>query len=137
MQPRYDVRERRRLNTMNTGSNPEGIKMLYMDAASLHCPQPMDSLHQYMSVNMATLLEARLLDDLSPWHIKQLAATVQGHQAANSPFSQLQLPVNLAAFVDEHRERLAVEDVPNPIVRSQPKPSPKGSREASQQPASP
>jgi hypothetical protein len=117
------------------------ISAIYMEAASLHCPQLMDSLHQYMSVNMETLLEARLLDDLSPWHIKQLAGAVQGHQAAKSPFSRLQLPVNLAAFVNEHREWLAVEDIPNPIVRSQlkaqPKPSPKASRKASQQPASP
>jgi hypothetical protein len=101
----------------------------------------MDSLHQYMSVNMETLLEARLLDDLSAWHIKQLAGAVQGHQAAKSPFSRLQLHVNLAAFVDEHREWLAAEDIPNPIVRSQPKaqpkPSPKASRKVSRQPASP
>jgi len=112
-----------------------------MEAASLHCPQLMDSLHQYMSVNMETLLEAHLLDDLSPWHIKQLASAVQGHQAAKSPFSRLQLPVNLAALVDEHREWLAMEDIPNPIVRlqpkGQPKRSPKASRKASQQPASP
>jgi len=117
------------------------ISAIYMEAAYLHCPQLMDSLHQYMSVNMETLLEARLLDDLSPWHIKQLAGAVQGHQAAKSPFSRLQLPVNLAAFVDEHRKWLAAEDIPNPIVRSQPKaqpkPSPKASRKASQQPASP
>ena len=112
-----------------------------MEAALLHCPQLMDSLHQYMSVNMETLLEARLLEDLSPWHIKQLAGAVQGHQANKSPFSRLQLPVNLAAFVDEHREWLAGEDIPNPIVRSQPKtqskPSLRASRKASQQPASP
>lgn len=101
----------------------------------------MDSLHQYISVNMETLLEARLLDDLSPWHIKQLSGAVQGHQAAKSPFSRLQLPVNLSAFVDEHREWLTMEDIPNPIVRSQPKAqpksSPKASRKASQQSASP
>lgn len=112
-----------------------------MEAASLHCPQLMDSLHQYISVNMETLLEARLLDDLSPWHIKQISGAVQGHQAAKSPFSRLQLPVNLSAFVDEHCEWLAAEDIPNPIVRSQPKaqpkPSPTASRKASQQSASP
>jgi inhibitor of Bruton tyrosine kinase len=117
------------------------ISTIYIEAALLHCPQLMDSLHQYMSVNMETLLEARLLDDLSPWHIKQLSGAVLGHQAAKSPFSRLQLPVNLAAFVDEHREWLAVEDIPNPIVRSQPKaqpkPSPKPSRKTSQQPATP
>lgn len=119
------------------------ISAVYMEAASLHCPQLMDSLHQYMSVNMETLLEARLLDDLSPWHVKQLTSAVQGHQAVKSPFSRLELPVNLAAFVNEYREWLAVQDIPLPIVRSQqpkahPKPSPKASRRASQkQPASP
>jgi inhibitor of Bruton tyrosine kinase len=117
------------------------ISAVYTEAASLHCPQLMDSLHQYMAVNMETLLEARLLDDLSPWHIKQLSGAVQEHQAVKSPFSRLQLPVNLSAFVDEHREWLALEDIPDPIVRSQPKthpkPSPKTSRKASQQSASP
>ena len=112
-----------------------------MEAASLHCPQLMDSLHQYMSVNMETLLEAHLLDDLSPWHIKQISAAVQGHQAAKSPFSRLESLVKLATFVDKHRDWLAAEDIPNPIVRSQPKvqlkTSPKASRKASQQPASP
>ena len=112
-----------------------------METASLHCPQLMDSLHQYISVNMETLLEARLLDDLSPWHIKQLVGAVQGHQAAKSPFSRLQLPVIRATSLNQHREWLAVQDIPNPIVRSQPKalpkPSPKASRKASQQPASP
>lgn len=101
----------------------------------------MDSLHQYISVNLETLLEARLLEDLSPWHIKQLSGAVQGHQAAKSPFSRLERHVKLAAKVDEHREWLAAEDIPSPIVRSQPKaqpkPSPKASRKASQHPASP
>lgn len=117
------------------------ISAIYREAASLHCPQLMDSLHQYMSVNMETLLEARLLDDLSPWHIKQLASAVQGHQGAKSPFSRLQLPVDLAASVNENREWLALQDIPASIVRSQPKaqpkPSPKVSRKPSQQPASP
>ncbi len=119
----------------------DNISAIYMEAASLHCPQLMDSLHQYLSVNMESLLEARLLDDLSPWHIKQLSNAVQGHQASKSPFSRLQLPVNLAASVNEHREWLSVQDIHNPIVRSQlkaqPKPSPKPNRKLSQQPASP
>lgn len=120
----------------------DNITGVYLEAASLHCPQLMDSLHQFMAVNMETLLEARLLDDLSPWQIGQLASAVQGHQIAKSPFSRLQLPVNLAAFVDEHREWLAAQDIPLPIVRSQPKTqskiSPKVSRRPSQQqPASP
>ena len=112
-----------------------------MEASLLHCPQLMDSLHQYITVNMETLLEARVLDDLSPWHLKQLAGAVQERQAAKSPGSRLQLPFRLATSINEHREWLSVQDIPNPIVRSQlkaqPKPSPKASRRASQQPASP
>ena len=117
------------------------ISAVYMEAATLHCPQLIDSLHQYMAVNMETLLEARLLDELSPWHIKQLSSAVQGHQAAKSPFSRLQLPVCLATSVNKNREWLAVQDIPHPIARSQqkahPKPSPKASRRPQQQPASP
>lgn len=112
-----------------------------MEAASLHCPQLMDSLHQYICVNMESLLEARLLDDLSPWHVKQLVGVVQGYQAAKSPFSRSQLPVICATSVIKHREWLSVQDIPNTIVRSQAralqKQSPKVSRKASQQPASP
>jgi len=112
-----------------------------MEAASLHCPQLMDSLHRYMAVNMETLLEARLLDDLHPWQIKQIASAVQEHQASKSPFSRLQLPITLTASVNEHREWLALQDIPPPIVRSllkaRSKPSPKASRRLSQQPASP
>jgi len=111
-----------------------------MEAASLHCPQLMDSLHQFMSVNMETLLEARLLDDLSPQLVKQLASAVQVHQAAKSPFSRMQLPINLAASVHEHREWLSTQDIPYPIVRSQqskvqPKQSPRASRKPSQPPS--
>lgn len=107
-----------------------------MEAASLHCEQLMDSLHQYMSVNMETLLEARLLDDLPPRLVRQLASAVRGYQAAKSPFSRMQLPVNLAAAVHAHYEWLAEHDIPGPIVRSQPrsqqpKPSSKTSRKPS------
>jgi len=101
------------------------ISGIYVEAASLHCPQLMDSLHQYMAVNMETLLEARLLDDLSPQLLRQLASAVQDRQAAKSPFSRLQLPVYRAASVEQHREWLETQDIPCPVVRSQPKPSSK------------
>ncbi|KAI9440915.1 hypothetical protein H4582DRAFT_1811180 [Lactarius indigo] len=111
------------------------ISAVYMEAASLHCEQLMDSLHQYMSVNMETLLEARLLDDLPPRLVRQLSSAVRGFQAAKSPFSRMQFPVNLAAAVHAHHEWIAKQDIPGPIVRSQPKsqpkPSPKASRKSS------
>ena len=111
-----------------------------METASLHCQQLVDSLHQYMAVNIETLLEARLLDEFSPWHIKQLSSAVQGHQAVKSQFSRLQLPVSLATSVNANREWLAMQDIPHPIVRSQSKAQPKTSpktRRKSSQPASP
>lgn len=90
----------------------------------------MDSLHQYMAVNMETLLEARLLDDLSPQLLRQLAGAVQDRQAAKSPFSRVHLPVYRAASVEQHREWIATQDIPCPVVPSQqklqqPKPSSK------------
>jgi len=104
----------------------------------------MDSLHRYISVNMETLLEARLLDDLSPRLIRQLASAVQVHQATKSPFSRLQLPIDLAVSEKQHREWLAAQDIPYLILRSQPskvqqpKHSPKKSRKTRpSQPASP
>ncbi|KAF8264440.1 hypothetical protein EI94DRAFT_1738425 [Lactarius quietus] len=111
------------------------ISAIYMEAASLHCEQLMDRLHQYMSVNMETLLEARLLDDLPPRLVRQLSSAVREHQAAKSPFSRMQLPINLAAAVHARHEWLAEQDIPGPIVRSQqksqPKESPKMSRKSS------
>jgi hypothetical protein len=95
------------------------ISAIYVEAAFLHCPPLMDSLHQYISVNMETLLEARLLDDLSPWLVRQIASAVQVHQATKSPFSRLQLPIDLAASENRHREWLAAQDIPYPILRSQ------------------
>ena len=104
----------------------------------------MDSLHQYISVNMETLLEARLLDDLSPRLVRQLASAVKVHQATKSRFSRLQLPIDLAASENQHRKWLAEKDIPYPIIRSQlskaqqPKHSPKMSRKTKpSQPASP
>lgn len=100
----------------------------------------MDSLHQYISVNMETLLEARLLDDLSPQLVKQLASAVQGHQVAKSSYSRLHVSASLDAFSHEHREWLAMQDIPCPIVRSQPKVQPKVSPKSSRklsQPTSP
>jgi hypothetical protein len=108
-----------------------------MEAASLHCEQLTDSLHQYMSVNMETLLEARLLDDLPPRLVRQLASAVREYQAAKSPFSRTQLPVNLAAAVHTHHEWLAEQDIPCPIVRSQPKSQPKPSPKRSRKPSLP
>lgn len=120
------------------------ISVIYVEAAFLHCPQLMDSLHQYISVNFETFLEARLLDDLSPRLVRQLASAVQGHQATKSPFSRLQLPIDLAASENQHRQWLAAQDIPYPIIRSQlskvqqPKHSAKTSRKTKpSQPACP
>lgn len=95
------------------------ISAIYVEAAFLHCPQLMDSLHRYISVNIETLLEARLLDELSSRLVRQLASAVQVHQATKSPFSRLQLPIDLAASENQHREWLAAQDIPYPILRSQ------------------
>ena len=102
------------------------ISAIYMEAASLvHCEKLMDSLHQYMSVNMETLLkEARLLDGLPPRPTRQLASAVRECQAAKSPFSRIQLPMKLSTAVHTHHEWLAEQDIPGPIVRSQPKSQP-------------
>jgi hypothetical protein len=110
--------------------NINNISAIYMEAASLHCEQLMDSLHQYMSVNMETLLEARLLDDMPPRLVRQLASAVREHQATKSPFSRTQFPVNLAAAIHAHHEWLTEQDIPGPILRSQPKLQPKLSPKA-------
>ncbi|KAI0262373.1 hypothetical protein BC834DRAFT_892147 [Gloeopeniophorella convolvens] len=111
------------------------ISAVYTEAAALHCEALMDSLHQYIAVNMETLLEAHLLGHLPPRLIRQLVSAVFQHQALKSPFSRLQLPVDLVAAVSRNRDWLAVQDIPSPIVRSQPrafsKQSPKRHRKSS------
>jgi inhibitor of Bruton tyrosine kinase len=110
------------------------ISAIYMEAASLNCDQLMNSLHQYIAVNMETLLEARLLDDLPPRLVKQLAEAVRLHQAAKSPFTRLQLPINLATAVHDCRVWLAAQDIPYPIVRSKRKLQTNSSPKASRKP---
>lgn len=114
------------------------ISAIYMEAASLvHCEQLMDSLHQYMSVNMETLLEAHLLDDLPPRLIRQLASAVRQYQAAKSPFSRIQLPMKLSTAVHIHYEWLAEQDIPGPILCSQLKSQQKVSQKANRKPSLP
>ncbi|KAI0291504.1 hypothetical protein B0F90DRAFT_1823827 [Multifurca ochricompacta] len=115
----------------------QNISAIYMEAALLHCERLMDSLHQYIAVNMETLLEARLLDDLPPRLIKQLAGAVRGHQAAKSPFARSQQPVNLVAAVNKHSNWLAMQDIPFPIVRSQPNLQSKSSPRVTRKPSLP
>ena len=117
--------------------NINNISAIYIEAASLHCEQLMDSLHQYMSVNMETLLEARLLDGLPPRLVRQLSGAVREHQATKSPFSRTQLPVTLATAIHAHHEWLTEQDIPGPIVRSQTRSQSKLSPKASRKPSLP
>lgn len=65
---------------------------------------------------METLLESRMLDDLPNDIIKQLGAFVRERQAEKLPIARSNVLVNKA--MDIHAEWLALQDIPQPIVRS-------------------
>ncbi|KAI0041827.1 hypothetical protein FA95DRAFT_1639827 [Auriscalpium vulgare] len=104
------------------------------DASRLSCIPFADRIQRYMAVNMETLLESRVLDDLTPRLLKQLSHAVRTHQAAKMPLSRSGRLVDIA--VERNLAWLAEQDIPVPIVRTaavkmSPKLSPKKTRRSS------
>jgi len=87
----------------------------------------MHALHDYMAANMETLLEGRMLDDLTPNLIKQLTEFVRKQQAEKFAVTRSTKLFNRA--VQNHGEWLALQDIPQPVIRAAkpgaPKESPK------------
>lgn len=86
------------------------------DATHFHASQLVGSLQGYMARNMETLLESRMLDDLSTALIKQLSMFVRARQAEKLPFTRSgQL---IAEALKKHAAWLELQDIPQPIVRT-------------------
>ena len=87
----------------------------------------MHSLHDYMAANMETFLEGRMLDDLTPSLIKQLTEFVNKQQAEK--FSVTRSTHMFDRAVQSYGEWLALQDIPQPVIRAVksgiPKESPK------------
>jgi hypothetical protein len=79
--------------------------------------QPLvEKLQEYISVNMETFLESRLLDDIPYSLVKQLSKFVRQRQMEKAPFSRGSMFVDKA--MRKHAEWLALQDIPETIVRS-------------------
>ncbi|KAJ7461488.1 hypothetical protein FB451DRAFT_1404722 [Mycena latifolia] len=86
------------------------------DASHFHAQQLVESVQGYMAANMETLLESRLLDDLTPALITQLSAYVARKQAEKSPKTRSSYLVDRAMAL--HGDWLALQDIPEPIIPS-------------------
>jgi hypothetical protein len=86
------------------------------DASHFQVQALMHALHDYMAANMETLLEGKMLDDLTPSLIKQLTEFVRKQQAEK--FSVTRSTRMFDRAVENHGEWLALQDIPQPIVRT-------------------
>ncbi|KAJ7709467.1 hypothetical protein B0H17DRAFT_1028081 [Mycena rosella] len=86
------------------------------DASHFHAQQLVESIQGYMAANMETLLESRMLDDLTPALIKQLSNFVARKQAEKSPKARSSYLVDRAMAV--HGDWFALQDFPEPIIPS-------------------
>ncbi|KAJ7481215.1 hypothetical protein B0H11DRAFT_2024703 [Mycena galericulata] len=86
------------------------------DASHFHAQQLVESIQGYIIANMETLLESRMLDDLTPALIKQLSNFVVRQQTEKSPKARSNFLVDRAMAI--HGDWLALQDIPEPIIPS-------------------
>lgn len=84
------------------------------DATYYHADELCISLQGYMSQNMESLLESRMLDDLPGYLVKQLATFVRKKQAEKFPTSRSRQLVD--DLLVKHADWLALQDIPQPFV---------------------
>jgi hypothetical protein len=86
------------------------------DASHFHAQQLVESIQGYIAANLETLLESRMLDDLTPALIKQLSNFVTRKQKEKSPKVRSNFMVDRAMAI--HGDWLALQDIPEPIIPS-------------------
>ncbi|KAJ7766843.1 hypothetical protein B0H16DRAFT_1522600 [Mycena metata] len=86
------------------------------DASHFHAQQLVQSVQGYMAANMETLLESRMLDELTPALVKQLSRFVARKQAEKSPKVRSNYIVDRAMAI--HADWVALQDWPEPIIPS-------------------
>ncbi|PPR01555.1 hypothetical protein CVT24_005881 [Panaeolus cyanescens] len=86
------------------------------DATYYHSPQLMERLQNFMAVNLESLLESRLLDDIPYALVKQLSRYIKERQTEKSPFSRSDIFVN--EMLIKHADWLKDIDIPQTIVRT-------------------
>ncbi|KAF8959590.1 hypothetical protein BDZ97DRAFT_1666960 [Flammula alnicola] len=85
------------------------------DATHYRVQPLIEKLQEYITVNMETFLESRILDELPYSLVKQLGKFARQRQTEKSPFSRGDDYVN--EMLTKHAEWLALQDLPEPIVR--------------------
>lgn len=86
------------------------------DATHYHAQQLIERLQAYITVNMESFLESRILDEISYTLVKQLATFVRAKQMEKSPFSRSDAFVN--EMMEKYAEWLAEQDWPEAIIRA-------------------
>ncbi|KAJ7172083.1 hypothetical protein C8R46DRAFT_137864 [Mycena filopes] len=86
------------------------------DASHFHAEQLVESIQGYMAANIETLLESRMLDELTPALIKQLSQFIVRKQAEKSPRVRSNYIIDRAMAI--HGDWAALQDFPEPIVPS-------------------
>lgn len=95
--------------------NISNVCSVLTDATHFSAGQLVASLQGYMARNLETLMESRMLDDLHPYVVRQLSTFVQSQQERKLPLTRSNTMFDRA--IEVHRDWLALQDIPQPIVR--------------------
>lgn len=85
------------------------VEASYYNATAL-----VDRLHRYMSRNLETIMESRLLDELPPEMIKSFAAFVRGEQIKKHPY--IRNGGNMRYLETFWEDWIAEQDISTPII---------------------
>lgn len=86
------------------------------EATYFHAQPLIRQIHRYIAINLETLLESHLLDDLPIDLIKQLSVFIRDEQQIKSPVSRSGVLTKKA--LETFKDWLALQDIPGPIIRS-------------------
>lgn len=86
------------------------------EATHYHVEPLVRSMQGYIAVNMETLLESRMLDDMAPDLINELATFTRKEQVQRLRLDVLE--AEGARLMDAHADWLALQDVAEPLITS-------------------
>jgi inhibitor of Bruton tyrosine kinase len=89
---------------------------LLTEASHFHSVQLVERIQKYISVNLETLLESRMLDELTSDLVNELGVYIRKQQALKSPISRTNRLVDKA--MERNADWLAIQDIPQPLVRT-------------------
>ncbi|KAH8091681.1 hypothetical protein BXZ70DRAFT_952850 [Cristinia sonorae] len=86
------------------------------EATHFHAEPLIRQIQRYIAINLETLLESGMLDDLSPDLIKQLSVFIRSEQEIKSPVSRSGQLTKKA--LENCKDWLELQDIPVPILRT-------------------